>query len=67
MLSLYRRKKIANFEKKILIEEKEILWPNCGGIQKVKMILLGNSEFLQSKNEGEISKCYCGGNSQLLL
>ena len=56
MLSLYKWKKIANFEKKILIEEKEILWPNCGGIRKGKMILLGNSEFLQSKNEGKISK-----------
>ena len=35
MLGLHRRKKIANFEEKILIEkEKEILWPNCGGIWK---------------------------------
>ena len=57
MLSLYRRKKIANFGKKILIEEKEILWPNCRGIQKGNMILLGNYEFLQSKSEEEISKC----------
>ena len=41
MLSSYRRKKIANFEKKILIEEKEILWPNCGGIREGKDDLVG--------------------------